>query len=235
MLNEELLNSREEISALVDGQLQGNEFSEVLALLGQSHEALVAWHSYHVIGDVLRSGDLDDARADVAFVSRLRSRLASPAGLQLSEDAVLIDSFQTSHSSPKSSGSIGSVPTVLSWSSANDQSRYWKRIAGFASLVAIAVIGWHLSGSGIWLDAASQLASAPAGGSARVASGAQMAATVSAEPPVMLRDARLDELLAAHKQFGGTSALQMPAGFLGNATFATSSRQFLKQRETPAP
>ncbi len=37
----------------------------------------------------------------------------------------------------------------------------------------------------------------------------------------MIRDPRLDELLAAHRQLGNsTSALQMPAGFLRNATFA---------------
>jgi sigma-E factor negative regulatory protein RseA len=41
---------------------------------------------------------------------------------------------------------------------------------------------------------------------------------------VMIRDPRLDELLAAHKQFGSTSALQMPAGFLRNATFETPDR-----------
>jgi sigma-E factor negative regulatory protein RseA len=29
--------------------------------------------------------------------------------------------------------------------------------------------------------------------------------------------------LAAHKQVGGNSALQMPSGFLRNATFETSS------------
>jgi sigma-E factor negative regulatory protein RseA len=34
----------------------------------------------------------------------------------------------------------------------------------------------------------------------------------------MIRDARLDGYLAAHKQFGGTSALGLPSGFLRNAT-----------------
>jgi sigma-E factor negative regulatory protein RseA len=32
------------------------------------------------------------------------------------------------------------------------------------------------------------------------------------------------EMMAAHKQFGGTSALQMPSGFLRNATFETQQR-----------
>jgi sigma-E factor negative regulatory protein RseA len=40
----------------------------------------------------------------------------------------------------------------------------------------------------------------------------------------MIRDPRLDELLAAHKQFGGASALQQPAGFLRNATFQPAGR-----------
>jgi sigma-E factor negative regulatory protein RseA len=43
-------------------------------------------------------------------------------------------------------------------------------------------------------------------------------------PQIMIRDPRLDELLAAHKQFGSTSALQMPAGFLRNATFEAPAR-----------
>ena len=52
-----------------------------------------------------------------------------------------------------------------------------------------------------------------------------MVAVVDAEgQQVMIRDPRLDELLAAHKQFGSTSTLQMPAGFLRNATFDSPSR-----------
>jgi sigma-E factor negative regulatory protein RseA len=35
----------------------------------------------------------------------------------------------------------------------------------------------------------------------------------------MVRDARLEELLAAHRQLGSNSALQLPSGFLRNATF----------------
>ena len=52
----------------------------------------------------------------------------------------------------------------------------------------------------------------------------QQALTVAGQPQVMIRDPRIDELMAAHKQFGGTSALQMPAGFLRNATFEGPAR-----------
>jgi sigma-E factor negative regulatory protein RseA len=41
---------------------------------------------------------------------------------------------------------------------------------------------------------------------------------------VLIRDPRLDAFLAAHEQFGGTSALQMPAGFFRNATFEGPTR-----------
>jgi sigma-E factor negative regulatory protein RseA len=52
------------------------------------------------------------------------------------------------------------------------------------------------------------------------------AATVvtNSDNSVMLRDPQLDELLAAHRQLGGGSALQTPAGFLRNATFDAPRR-----------
>jgi sigma-E factor negative regulatory protein RseA len=40
----------------------------------------------------------------------------------------------------------------------------------------------------------------------------------------MLRDARLDELLAAHRQFGSATAIPMPAGALRNAAFEAPAR-----------
>ena len=43
---------------------------------------------------------------------------------------------------------------------------------------------------------------------------------------VVLRDPQLEELMAAHRHYGGVSALQMPAGFLRNATaYGASPRQ----------
>jgi sigma-E factor negative regulatory protein RseA len=41
---------------------------------------------------------------------------------------------------------------------------------------------------------------------------------------LMIRDPNLDEFLAAHRQLGGASALQTPAGFLRNATFEGPTR-----------
>jgi sigma-E factor negative regulatory protein RseA len=57
-----------------------------------------------------------------------------------------------------------------------------------------------------------QLASAPAG-----------PVLASTQRGVMIRDPRLDEFLAAHRQLGG-AALVAPAGYLRNATFDAPGR-----------
>ena len=221
MTRHDKLITHEQVSALADGQLGGDELGDVLAELAESDEALAAWHCYHVVGDVLRAGDLGDTRGDMAFVSRLRSRLVAPGGLQLNDESVVLDDFRTGLAAPNA-GVV--APRVLSTESANDSSRRWKLVAGLASMIAVVAVGWHLSSVDAGLGTAAELAAAPAANTAAVASIAQPAASGLIEPTVMLRDARLDELLAAHKQFGGTSALQMPAGFLRNATFETASR-----------
>jgi len=45
-----------------------------------------------------------------------------------------------------------------------------------------------------------------------------LAADAEAPAGLLVRDARLDAYLAAHKQFGGSSALGLPSGFLRAAT-----------------
>ncbi len=104
-------------------------------------------------------------------------------------------------------------PTTYNMPAANDSVFRWKMVAGIAAVAAVSSILWATVGS-------------PAG-----TGGAQLA-QVSVAPPtavasgdvIMIRDPRLDDLLAAHKQFGGASALQQPAGFLRNATFQSTGR-----------
>jgi len=91
---------------------------------------------------------------------------------------------------------------------ANDGVFRWKLVAGVACLAAVSAMAWNVSGL---LGAASepQLAQAPLAASVMVAS----------PQGVVVRDARFEELLAAHRQLGATSALQEPSGFLRNAVF----------------
>lgn len=199
------LKQREKISALADGQLQGDEWRDAVSL-ACSEEGQATWELYHLVGDVLRSPDLAQT-SHTAFLSRLRDQLANevapqgPAGL-----------------------SVGLVAEPGATLAANASVFRWKMVAGLASLAAVVAIGWTSlatlqeagpSGGG-------QLASAP---ERPVATAAPVVAVVDGDgQQVMIRDPRLDELLAAHKQFGSTSALQMPAGFLRNATFESPGR-----------
>jgi sigma-E factor negative regulatory protein RseA len=106
---------------------------------------------------------------------------------------------------------------------ANDSVFRWKLVAGVAALAAVGSMVWSLAG--VQSQAGEQLAqrSAPAATAVAAAPSPSQSAATEA-PQVMIRDPHLDELLAAHKQFGGASALQQPAGFLRNATFQTAGR-----------
>uniref|UniRef100_UPI002739FF21 hypothetical protein n=1 Tax=Stenotrophomonas sp. YIM B06876 TaxID=3060211 RepID=UPI002739FF21 len=110
------------------------------------------------------------------------------------------------------------VPVLAPAQAANASVFRWKMVAGFASLAAVAAVGWSSWGSLQGESATAQLAAASSAPQATVA------VAENEGPQVMIRDPRLDELVAAHKQFGGTSALQMPAGFLRNATFEAPAR-----------
>lgn len=195
------------VSALVDGQLRGDEFAQAMALLERSGEARRSWHTYHVVAEALRSGQSDVNAHETDFVLRLRARLqheTEPSGLQAAPDAQPVN---------------GIVPGVADAQgkprvSANDH--HWRLVVGLASVALVAVIAWQgFQGLG---SPQAQLASAP---KANPASPPQLAADAA---QVMLRDPQLDALLAAHRQFGGTSALQTPTGFLRNATFEEGVR-----------
>lgn len=213
-------NYRNELlSALADGELEGEELATALTLAA-SDESQASWQAYHLVGDVLRSAELAQP-ADAAFLARLR--------VELHKEAPPVSQPILLEASPVTMPvAAAQVPA------ANAAVFRWKMLAGFASMAAVAAIGWSsfasLQGGGA-LSSGAQLAMAPG---AQSMPGASLAQSTSANAviavadangqSVMLRDPRLDELLVAHKQFGSTSALQMPAGFLRNATFEAPNR-----------
>ncbi len=202
MTNVEELKNRALVSDLMDGRLGGTAFAQAVDMTCAHGDARDTWHANHVIGDILRFGDPAGSVVDAHFADRFKARLAriqpeSVAGGGLPPDFEFLDA----EGHPR----YESV-------SANNSSFRWKVVAGVASVVAVAAIGWGVLTSFGGPDASPQMAQS--GG----------ASNSSVEPQVMIRDPHLDALLAAHKQFGGTSALQMPAGFLRNATFEGPSR-----------
>lgn len=212
-MQNEKLEEGEWLSALADGQLQGDEFARAMAAVAASDEARSRWHAYHVAGDVLRCADFADCGGDRNFVARLRTRLVVLDG----QDGVAEPGRNPDQAALLMPERQPQAPRLAD--SANDAVVRWKWLATAASVAAVATMGWHLSQTGGIGSA--QLASAPAANGVVAATSAQPS---TEEPPRMLRDPRLDELLAAHRQLGGTSALQMPAGFLRNATFDQPAR-----------
>lgn len=63
----------ERISALIDGELDQRQARRELRRLGEDSEALFSWHTFHLIGDVLRG----ERFLSQDFAQRLRERLAS--------------------------------------------------------------------------------------------------------------------------------------------------------------
>lgn len=202
------IEMQELISALADGQLRGEELGRVIQTVATDEQARNAWQTYHLIGDVLRSGSLATGTAPAAFLAGFQVRLERERADNGLEHAVPGVPLRPPVQRPQ-------VVVEASREAANDGSFRWKLVAGFASVAAVAAIGWTAVGDVMRTQQPQMASAAPPN-----------AAVAAVErPAVMIRDPRLDELLAAHRQLGGgASALQSPAGVLRNATFEGPAR-----------
>jgi sigma-E factor negative regulatory protein RseA len=213
MATEHAHNPQDALSALADGQLRGEAFARTVERVAQQPEAQATWHAYHVVGDVLRSNDLAFCADDTGFLARFQSRLALEPVLVSTVNATNLIAIAAYESSAKA---IFDAEDESVDAAANAPSFRWKMVAGVASLLAVVAVGWNVAGG---------LGAGVSGPQwAQITPVLQTVASADAAPQAMLRDARLDALMAAHKQFGGTSALQMPAGFISNATYETPAR-----------
>lgn len=211
-------HEQEAISALADGQLRGEEFARAVESATADAQARATWHAYHVVGDVLRCGALAACRQDLDFVARLKTRLHYEQ-LQISTD---IDPNFVAEDSYPPRDYRDNNQNRTETPAANEAIFRWKLVAGFASLAAVAAISWSALGGGNFVSSQPQLAQAVVSVPSQAAQ-SDMAVADSAAP-VVIRDPRLDAFLAAHEQFVGTSALQMPSGFFRNATFDGPTR-----------
>lgn len=193
------------ISAMADGGLRGEVLARGLQAVERDPQLQRTWDTYHLIGDVLRSPELAQGASSTEFLARLRPALARESAVSLATEAP-----------PVSEAPRASAPNAAQRGypqAANDGSFRWKLVAGLASVAAVAAVGWNLVGLGD--PAQAQLAAAP---------GQPAAVATVGQGGLMLRDARLDELMAAHRQFGSATAIQMPSGALRNAAFETPTR-----------
>ncbi|WP_341906712.1 sigma-E factor negative regulatory protein [Polaromonas sp. YR568] len=186
--------SGELVSALVDGQLGHDDVTAALQACRVDGASIHRWSSYHVIREVLSTPD--------------------QAGLPVTRGADL--DFVNRFSQRLARESLTTVPLPAPavvgparGAAANDGTFRWKLVAGLASVAALSVIAWN-----------TVALQQPAAGSQLAGLPPQQVVVDSPAGP-MVRDARLEEMLAAHKEVGGMSALQVPSGFLRNATFET--------------
>lgn len=193
------------MSAFIDNELSSAELDVLMEDYSVEADSQANWQAYHLIGDVLRgsSSPFLSARPAADFVAGVRERLlAEPITQEPS-------SISTSH---------------VRGLAANDSVFRWKLVAGLASLAAMVAVSWTLIGG------SAEAPSSGAGAQLALVSGPTVqpqpnAVVVQTAQGQVLRDARLEQLLAEHRQYGGMSALQMPAGFLRNATYDTAPQR----------
>lgn len=191
--------NKELLSAMVDGELRGEELEQALAC-AESAEGCASWELYHLVGDVLRSPDLAH-HSQHNLLTGLRAQLAQEPALQL----------QPSQLQQVAAGMEQTQAPVVALRdpAANHSVFRWKVAASFATVAAMAALGWNLVATPVGGQGA-QLASAP---------GVNSSVVVATENGSVLRDPRLDALLANHQQYASRASLQTPADFLRNASF----------------
>lgn len=164
--------TRQVLSSLMDGDLPSREVGQASAAWRGDADARVSWHAYHLIGDVLRSEDLASAPArDEAFLQALRVRLANEP-VPLAPDATA-----RADAAPH-------APVVpgrrdgwrLGWMTAPAAVA-----AGFVAVVGVMMVTRVMAPATV---AGPSLASAPAD---------------AAASGMLVRDARLDRYLSAHR------------------------------------
>lgn len=195
------------LSALMDGELGDGDAARLCTDWRDDAQLRVTWHAYHLIGDVMRSDDLAHAAAhDEAFLRSLRERLAR-------EPVVLAPAATV-------------APPALAVAR---RTRRWATsaavAAGFAAVAGVLVVMRTAdpgAGSGGAVLASAPVAPVPV---ATVPVSADLASVSPATggDGILIRDARLDSYLEAHKQYG-PGVLMVPGGVVRSTAVAAVQR-----------
>lgn len=165
---------RQALSALMDGQGDAGQAERACSLWRSNAQARECWHTYHLIGDAMRSDELAGAPGrDMAFLSALRGRLSTEP-VPLAPQPL-----------PKA--------TVARW-------RHWWVAPGAVAAGFVAVAGVLMVVRLAGTEAKVAVPVAAAGGPPDVT-------VVNGQ---LIRDARLDRYLAAHRQVSNGAAVHVP-------------------------
>lgn len=188
----------------MDGEFDPDELAALLDEADTSGRPL--WDDYHLIGDALRSDELTLPRSESAFMASFAARLEAEP--HLLAPAALADAQAATAAGAKATGSrVTRINPFL---------RVRRVLPTAAAAAAVAALSWvvvprlqdHPAG-GSQPQVLAQTAAPVASGSSltRVALSQQPQAAVAANGAgapndvIVLRDARLDQYLAAHQQY----------------------------------
>lgn len=190
------------VSAALSAMMDGDATAADEACRAWRGDASVRdrWHTYHLIGDLLRSDEhrCEPAR-DALFVGRLRERLAQ-------EPVVL-------------------APQPVRAAVRTRRLRAWMTpaavAAGFVAVAGALVVTRTGSGD----SDAERLARAGAAPASAATAGAALSTTAALpEGVTLVRDADLDRYLAAHRQYANTSTVVAPGGAVRSVSVAAPGR-----------
>ncbi len=197
------------LCALVDGEVEAAEASEACSAWQHDPVQRCAWHAWHVAGDVLRSEELAlGADSDARFLAAFRIRLAAeavvlaPAPLPDTAFAVRRRRVRWALPSAAAAGFVLVAGTFVAM-----------RPGGVADTKPVEVAA---------VPAAEvRVASTP---SVVTPTPTALETAAPANKVRLMRDARLDRYLAAHKQFAGSTAPAWSQATLRNATVELERR-----------
>ena len=222
MSNDRELNpaTAEQLSALADGELEAGAVGAACASWRESESVRGRWHSYQLIGDVLRSDDLASSPdKDAAFIAALRTRLAAEPVVLAPEPLAATVPAVTHGGRDRAARSRG-----WSWMAPSAVAAGFVAIAGMLMLTQAPNPAAD-SGATVMSSARPSESSVT-----MVAAPAPTALSPMLEPQALvadgqlIRDARLDRYLAAHKQFAGVSVLGLPSSFVRSAVIDAPKR-----------
>lgn len=184
------------LSALMDGEIDAPGAARLAQAWRSDALLRESWHRWHLVGDVMRSQDLATAPGhDEDFLQGLRQRLA--------QEPVLV-----APTPPVASGVAAALPgEAAAMATAGPQRRSRRAWAASALAASVAAVAGGLvllqpQAPSPPLQLAERGAALPV---AALAPAAVEPAAVGADGQ-LLRDARLDRYLVAHKQWGGSMA-----------------------------
>lgn len=195
--------TREQISALADGELAEQHVDVALAAL-YCEDGRADWEVYHQIGDMLRSDDMA-VTLSPGFAARMAARLDA-------EPTIIAPAAVSPSQHP-----LQHVPDHAA-ARASSQLKRWAMpsVAAAAAMAAVAFVTTPQLMVAMKTESAISEATT-------IAASAPQAAVVSASAPdgVILRDPRIDDYLLAHQRF--SPSVYSSAQYARSATFATDS------------